>query len=95
MESIHIFYKQLSTDKNNIFFANLAEKYEVEEVEFKKSREYAVIGLSMNQNLDSKVTAVSDTDRLETIRNVIQKSVKDKKTRILILELEVKKQQKK
>ena len=46
----------------------------------------------MNQNLDSKVTAVSDTDRLETIRNVIQKSVKDKKTRILILELEVKKQ---
>ena len=36
MEPIHILYKELSTDKNNIFTANLAEKNEVEEVKFKK-----------------------------------------------------------
>ena len=79
MEPIHIFYKELSTDKNNIFTANLAEKKEVEEVKFKKFREYAVTGLSINQDLDSKVIAVTDTDRLETISNLIQKLVKDKK----------------
>ena len=76
MEPIHIFYKELSTDKNNIFTANLAEKNEVEEVKFKKFREYAVTCLSINQDLDSKVIAVTDTDRLETISNLIQKLVK-------------------
>ena len=79
MEPIHILYKELSTDKNNIFTANLAEKNEVEEVKFKKSREYAVTDLSINQDLDSKVITVTDTDRLETISNLIQKLVKDKK----------------
>ena len=76
MEPIHIFYKEHSTDKNNIFTANLAEKNEVEEVKFKKFREYAVTCLSINQDLDSKVIAVTDTDRLETISNLIQKLVK-------------------
>ena len=33
-----------------IFTANLAEKIEVEEVKFKKSKEYAVTGLSINQD---------------------------------------------
>ena len=35
MEPIHIFYKELTLDENNIFTANLAEKNEVEEVKFK------------------------------------------------------------
>ena len=79
MELIHIFYKELSTDKNNIFTANLAEKNEVEEVKFKKFREYAVTCLSINQDLDSKVIAVTDTDRLEAISNLTQKLVKERK----------------
>ena len=65
--------------KNNIFTANLAEKYDVEEVTFKKSREHVVTVLSINQDLDSKISAVCDTDRLETISNLIQKLVKNKK----------------
>ena len=72
MEPIHIFYKELSTDKKNIFTADLAEKNEIEEVKFKKSREYAVTGLSINQDLDSKVIAVTDNDRLETMDNLIE-----------------------
>ena len=79
MEPIHIFYKELSTDKNNIFTTNLAEKNEVEELKFKKSREYAVTGLSTNQDLGSKIIAVTDTDRLEIISNLIKKLVNDKK----------------
>ena len=45
MEPIHIFYKELPVDEGNIFTANIAEKNEVENVKFKKSVEYAVIGL--------------------------------------------------
>ena len=79
MEPIHIFYKELSADKNKIFIANLVGKNEVEEVKFKKTREYAVTGLSINQDLDSKVIALTDTDKLETISNLIQKLAKKKK----------------
>ena len=35
MEPIHIFYKELPLDENNIFTANLAEKNEVEKLKFK------------------------------------------------------------
>ena len=35
------FYKELPIDENNIFTANLAEKNEIEEFQFKKSKEYA------------------------------------------------------
>ena len=85
MEPIHIFYKELYPDKNNIFIANLVEKNEVEEGKFRKSREYAVAGLSINPDLDSKVITVTDTDRLETIRKLIQKIVKPRKERDLDL----------
>ena len=58
--------------KNNIFTADLAEKNEIEEVKFKKSSEYAVTGLSINQDLHSKVIAVTDNDRFETMDNLIE-----------------------
>ena len=38
MEPVHIFYKHLPVDENNIFIVDLREKNEVEEVKFKKSR---------------------------------------------------------
>ena len=79
MEPIHIFCKELPTDKNNIFVVNLAEKNEVESVKFKKSREYAITGLSINRDTGSTEVAITDTDRLETLSNLIQKLVKEKK----------------
>ena len=63
MEPTHIFYKELHVDKNNIFTANIAEKNEVEEVKFKKSKEYAVTGLSVNEDTDSSLVMKIDTDR--------------------------------
>ena len=42
MEPIHIFYKGLPVDENNIFIVDITEKNEVENVRFKKSLEYAV-----------------------------------------------------
>ena len=79
MEPIHIFYRELPIDKNNIFTANLAEKNEVEEVKFKTSKEYAITGLSISQDIDSNVAAVTDTDREEIISNLTQKLVREKK----------------
>lgn len=63
MEPIHIFYKVLPLDENNIFTANLTKKNEAEEVKLKKSKEYAVTGLSIDQDVDSDLVAVTDTDR--------------------------------
>ena len=85
MEPTHIFYKELLTDENNIFLANLAEKDKVESVKFKKSREYAVTGLSINQDTGSKEVAITGTDRLETFSSLIQKLVKEKKPQTLSL----------
>ena len=45
MEPIHIFYKELPVNESNIFTGNLPE------VRFKKSKEYAITGLSINQDI--------------------------------------------
>ena len=79
MEPIHIFHKELPLDENHIFTSNLAEKNEVEEVKFKKSKEYGVTGLSINQDVDSDLVAVIDTEKKEAISKLIQKLVKEKK----------------
>ena len=60
MEPIHIFYKELPGDENNIFTA----KNELQNVKFKKSLEYAVTGLSINQDIGSALMTVTDTNRL-------------------------------
>lgn len=63
VEPIHIFYKVLLLDENNIFTANLTKKNKAEGVKLKKSKEYAVTGLSIDQDVDSDLVAVTDTDR--------------------------------
>ena len=52
---------------------------EVEKVKIRKSIEYAVTGLYINQDIDSGLIVVTDTDRKEAINNLIQKLVKEKK----------------
>ena len=79
MEPIHIFYKELPVDESNIFTANRAEEIEKEEVRFQKSKEYAVTGLFINQDIDSRLVAVTHADWQEAISNLIQKLLKEKK----------------
>ena len=69
MEPIHIFYKDLPVDKNNIFTANITEKNEDENVRFKKSLEYAVTGLSVKQDIGSASVTVTDLDRQDFLSN--------------------------
>ena len=81
MEPIHIFYKELPVDENNIFTANITEKNEVENINVKKSFEYAVTGLSKYQKIgsDSELVTITDVDKLNEISNNIQNLVKGKK----------------
>ena len=79
MEPVHIFYKDLPVDENNIFIVNLTEKNQVEEVKFKKSREYAVTGLSVNQDIGTDFIAVGETDREKVLSKLIQTLVKGKR----------------
>ena len=62
-----------------ITYLLLTEKNEVKKVKFRRSIEYAVTGLSINQDIDSGLIAVTDTDRQEAITNLIQRFVKEKK----------------
>ena len=66
-------------DENNIFTANITEKNEVENVKFKKSLEYAVTGLSINQDICSELVTVTDNGRLNFLSNNMQNLVKEKK----------------
>ena len=79
MEPVHIFYRELPLHENDIFMANLTKKNEMEEVKFKKSREYTVTGLSINQDIDSDHVVVTDTEKKGAISKLIQKLVKEKK----------------
>ena len=62
MEAIHICYKELPVDENNIFTADITEKNEVENVRFKKLLEYVVTRLSINQDIGSALVTVTDID---------------------------------
>ena len=62
-----------------ITYLLLTEKNEVKKVKFRRSIEYAVTVLSINQDIDSGLIAVTDTDRQEAITNLIQRFVKEKK----------------
>ena len=80
MVPIHIFYKELPIDENNIFTVNLGDKNEAEEVRLKKSREYATTSFSIKQDVNSNLVTVTDTDRQQVRNNLIQKLIKKNKS---------------
>ena len=51
MEPIHIFYRELPLDENNIFTANLAEKNELEEVKFKNQKNMRLLAYLLTKML--------------------------------------------
>lgn len=76
MKPIHIFHKKLPVDAKNIFTADIMEKNEFEKVKLKKSLEYAVTGLPINQDIGSTLLTVTDMDQQNFLNNSIQKVVK-------------------
>ena len=47
-------------------------------MKFKKSQEYAVTGLSINQEIGSELVAVTDVNKLNNLCNSIQNLVQKK-----------------
>ena len=79
MEPVHIFYKELPADKNNIFTADIAEKNEVKNATFKKFQEYTVTGLSIHQEIGLELVTIADVNKLYNLSNSIQNPVKKTK----------------
>ena len=79
MEPVHVFYNELLLDKNNIFSANLTEKNEIQEIKFKKSNNYAISELSINQEIDNKeFTSLPNTGAEHQLSELIRTYAKEK-----------------
>ena len=87
MEPVRVFYKELPLDENNIFSVNLAENNEVEEIKFKKSIQYAVTGLSINQEVKSDLVTVADLDAQNVLSDLIRNYLKKKEEPNLTLKI--------
>ena len=72
MEPVHIFYSELETDGNNIFTANTSQENEVENVLFKKNKEYAISGMKIKPG-------IVDSDSVKVIKqkNILNKRIQE------------------
>ena len=78
MEPNQIFYKQLPIDENNVFTANVSKKNEVQNILFRESNEYAVIGLVISQNTDNLIEVI-DRNRKRILQELIENLLKEEK----------------
>ena len=60
MEPIHIFFTKNYLKMKTTFLQQILQKNELENLKFKKSQEYVVIGLSINQDTGSELVTVID-----------------------------------
>ena len=73
MKPIHIFYKELEIDENNVFTVNISQENEVENVLFKKNKEYAITGMTIKPDIvDSGIVKVTDKKELESVSKRMQ-----------------------
>ena len=78
-EPIHIFCKELPVDEMIFFLQILQKKMRLKMSGLKNLFEYAATGMSINQDIDSDLLTVTDSDRQNFLSNNIQKLVKEKK----------------
>ena len=78
MDLLHIFYKELPVDDDNIFSANVAENNEIEEVSLKKDQKYMVTGLSINQKTDTDVI-IPDLNVRNSLSDMIKSYEEERK----------------
>ena len=63
---MHVFYNELEIDGNNVFTANISQENEVENVLFKKNKEYAITGMTIKPDIvDSDIVKVTDQKNLK------------------------------
>ena len=79
MEPIHIFYKELPIDENNILTANLAEENKAEEIRFKKWKEYSITGISIYQEVEPDLVPIVDLDNQNALSDLLRTYINKKK----------------
>ena len=79
MEFSRVFYKEIPLDEDNIFSANLTENNEVEQIKLKKSELYAISGLSIDQDLKSKVSLPNIEGR-KALSDILRVYAEEKKS---------------
>ena len=63
---MHVFYNELEIDGNNVFTANISQENKVENVLFKKNKEYAITGMTIKPDIvDSDIVKVTDQKNLK------------------------------
>ena len=78
MDPVHIFYKEIKIDKDNIFTANISQENEVENVLFNKDKEYVITGMVIKPDIiDSELIKIKSTKELDRISNEIQELIKN------------------
>ena len=78
MEPARVFYNELPLDEKNIFSANLAENNETKETKFKKSKNYAISGLAINQEVKSDFVPLPNVDAQNALSDLIRTCSKEK-----------------
>ena len=78
MEFSYVFCKEIPLDEDNIFSANLAENNGVESVKFKKSKLFAISGLSIDQDTQPNVSS-PNVEGKKALSNILRTSADQKK----------------
>ena len=79
MEPAHVCYNELPLDENNVFSANLTE-FKPNRVKFKKSNNYAISGLAINQDVNSDFVPLPNIDAQNELSDLIRTYSKKRKT---------------
>ena len=76
MEPAHVFYNEFPLDENNIFSANVIETNEIEEIKFKKSNNYAISGVAINQEVNSGFVVLAYVGTQNALSDLIRTCLK-------------------
>ena len=92
LDPVHIFFKELETDQDNTFTANVSQENEVENVVFKTDKEYAVTGMVIKPDItDSELVKIENTkDKISKEIQELIKNYKDPDLTLNISNLETK-----
>ena len=80
VEPAHVFHSKLPLEKNNIFSTNLEENNEIEEIKFKKSKNYVISRLAFNQEVNSDFVLFPNVDTQNALSDFIRTYSREKKT---------------
>ena len=88
MDQAHIFFKELETEQDNTFTANVPQENQVEKVVLNTDKEYAVTGMLIKPHIaNSELVKTENTNKLDKISKEIKELIKNHKDTDLTLSI--------